>query len=146
MSTLSIEGQVISDAYRVWRFQLPHLSSYVKINLDGWLNTAKKCGVVKAILKINGKTIDTCSKFTNIPNNTVEFLGSHPLRAYALIYSDVTVEVIAEAEVAGKITLDQTEYGSRYNRYAGVVYTDQFVNGDGLPATIVYEFGMANVH
>lgn len=145
MSNLTIEGQIISDAYRVWRFQLPHLSSYVKIDLDGWLNTDKKCGVVKAILKINGKTIDTCSKFTHIPNNRVGFLGGQPLRAYALIYSEVTVEIIAEADVTGRIALDQVDYGSRYNRYAGVVYTDRFVNGDGLPATIIYEFGTANL-
>jgi hypothetical protein len=138
-----IPGSSTAQSYKVWTFTLPSTNSFCKFEIDGWLTPNGKCGVHKAILRINGKIIDSQSVFVDRPVNTLNFLSGQYLKMFALVYSVVTIDIFADSEAVGSVVMLSCPYNGKFDKRNGIIYDDLFTNGDRLESRIHYQDGQA---
>lgn len=146
LTRTAITGTNTNQSYQVCTYTIPPTNGSCRFELDGWQDTAGKCGVHKVVLKINGKLIDSQSTFADKPVNSLSLLENQYLKMFALIYSVVTVDVIADSTVSGTFIMSSYPYDSKFDKRSGIVYDDLFTNGNRIPCKIHYQEGQAIVY
>lgn len=131
------------SSHQLHRFRIPHGPNFSRMRLVGF-DKAGKTGLVKATLYIDGSAVDAQTRFHDVSQQPLNILGGAELRMYALVLSDVWVDVITEVGANGVIELDNREYEGMYSRKNAATYVDKY-NSQGRDVKLVYMEGRAQV-